>query len=335
VTSEASADTKLVSVVVPLYNEADNVGPLFAELERVTPSIEGVTWEYVFVDDGSRDDSLLHLIRLAEKNPKVKVVSLARNFGKELALTAGVTYSLGDAVVTMDADLQHPPALLPELVAKWVAGADVVVATRRTTAKKSILRRLSSRMFAVVERMLSANEKVEEGGTDYRLIDRKVRTAFLLVRERRRAYRQIVDWLGFTREKVVFDAGERLEGRSTYSLPKLWNLAIDMLISRSSVPLRLLLYVGFLISVGSTASLLWMHFSINLSPRWYYTPLAQATVFNTILIGILLTAIGTLGVYIARIHEEVLGRPLFTVRVSLNVRELEAREARESRDKRG
>jgi polyisoprenyl-phosphate glycosyltransferase len=328
VTHPATDGTRLVSVVVPLFNEAKNVEPLFAALESATNAIEGLTWEYVFVDDGSRDDSLLYLIRLAEKDAKVKVVSLARNFGKELALTAGVTYALGDAVVTIDADLQHPPALLAELVAKWRAGADVVVATRRTTARKSVLRRASSRLFAIVERMLSGNARIEEGGTDYRLIDRKVRSAFLLVRERRRAYRQIVDWLGFVRETVVFDAPERHEGKSTYSLPKLWNLAIDMLITRSSVPLRLLLYVGFLISVGATASLLWMHFSHHLGPYWYYTPLAQATVFNTILIGILLTAIGTLGVYIARIHEEVLGRPLFTVRVSINVRELDERERR-------
>jgi dolichol-phosphate mannosyltransferase len=152
-----------------------------------------------------------------------------------------------------------------------------------------------------------------------------VRAAFLLVRERRRAYRQIVDWLGFTRATVVFDAGQRFDGTSTYSLPKLWNLAIDMIVTRSSVPLRLLLYVGCLISMASTVSLAWMFLAIRyVDPRFYYTPLAQATVFNTFLIGILLTAMGVLGLYIARIHDEVLARPLFAVRASLNVRELES-----------
>lgn len=314
-----------MTVVVPLFNEAKNIEPLFRELEAETAGIPEATWEYVFVDDGSRDDSLLVLARLAARNPDVKVVALARNFGKELALTAGVNYSTGDAVVTMDADLQHPPSLLPELVAKWREGADVVIAARRSTSRKTLVRRASSRLFSMMERLLAGNERVEEGGTDYRLIDRRVRAAFLLVQERRRAYRQIIDWLGFDRATVVFDAGRRFDGTSTYSFGKLWSLAIDMLISRSSVPLRLLLYVGFLISAGATLSLMWMFLAIHyVGPRWYYTPLAQATVFNTVLIGILLTAIGVVGLYVGRIHEEVRARPLFTVRATLNVRPIDA-----------
>lgn len=324
VASEGRTGARLVSIVVPLFNEAKNVEPLFRELEVETSAIGDATWEYVFVDDGSRDDSLLVLARLADDNPKVKVVSLARNFGKELALTAGVSYSVGDAVVTMDADLQHPPALLAELVGRWREGADVVVAARRKTLRKSIMRRILSRLFAMSERALSGNERIEEGGTDYRLIDRKVRAAFLLVRERRRAYRQIVDWLGFTRATVTFDAGERLDGTSTYSFSKLWTLAIDMLVSRSSVPLRLVLYSGVLTAVAATLSLAWMFLAITyVDPRFYYTPLAQATVFNTLLIGVLLTAIGVVGLYVARIHEEVLARPLFTVRATMNVGEAE------------
>ncbi len=319
-TPVAVAGTRLVSIVVPLFDEAKNVEPLYRALAEVTSRIDGTTWEYVFVDDGSRDDSLLVLARLASEHSRVRVVSLARNFGKEIALTAGVTYAQGEAVVTMDADLQHPPDLLPKLVSEWKGGADVVVALRRATARKTIVRRASSRAFTMLGRILSGNDRIEEGGTDYRLIDKKVRAAFLLVRERRRAYRQIVDWLGFTRATVTFDAGERHEGRSTYSLPKLWNLAIDMIVSRSSVPLRLLLYIGFLIFVASTLSLAWMFLALRfVGPKWYYTPLAQAVVFNTLLIGILLTAIGVVGLYVARIHEEVLARPLFTVRATLNV----------------
>ncbi len=318
---------RLVSVVVPLYNEARNVAPLFAALETVTATLSDVTWEYVFVDDGSRDDSLLVLAQLAGKHPKLKVVSLSRNFGKEVALSAGVIYARGDAIVTMDADLQHPPSLLPELVAKWRDGADVVVAVRRATARKTLLRRASSSIFTLLERLLSSRERIDDGGTDYRLIDAKVRSAFVLVRERRRAYRQIVDWLGFLRATVLFDAAHRHEGTSTYTLPKLWSLAIDMIVSRSSVPLRLLLYVGFLISLASSGSLVWMFLAIRLvDPRWFYTPLAKATVFNTLLIGILLTAIGVLGLYIARIHDEVLARPLYVVRASINVPELDERQ---------
>jgi dolichol-phosphate mannosyltransferase len=255
----------------------------------------------------------------------VKVIALARNFGKELALTAGVTYAKGAAVVTMDADLQHPPELLGELVAKWRAGADVVVAKRGMTARKTFVRRLSSRLFALLGRLLANNDAIEEGGTDYRLIDKKVRAAFLLVRERRRAYRQIVDWLGFKRESVVFDAPNRHDGKSTYSLSKLWDLALDMIISRSSAPLRLVLYLGFLISLASSVSLVWMFFAIDwIDPKWYYTPLANALVFNTLLIGVLLVAFGIVGLYVGRIHEEVRARPLFTVRATMNVPDGEA-----------
>jgi len=326
VSARADARTPLVSVVIPLFNEAKNVEPLHEALLAAAKGIVGVTWEYVFVDDGSRDDSPLVLARLAESNPTVKVVSLARNFGKEIALTAGVRYAQGSAIVTMDADLQHPPSLLGELVDRWREGAEVVVAVRSSTARKTLVRRLSSRLFAVLGRLLSGNQRIEEGGTDYRLIDGKVRSAFLLVRERRRAYRQIVDWLGFTRATVVFDAGARHEGRSTYSLSKLWDLAIDMIVSRSSVPLRLLLYVGFLISLASTLSLAWMFLAYHyVDRRWLYTPLAQAVVFNTLLIGVLLTAIGVVGLYVGRIHEEVLARPLFVVRHTLNCPELDRR----------
>lgn len=313
---------RLISIVVPVFDEAKNILPLYEAVTAVTAKMEGATFEIVFVDDGSRDDSLLVLSKLAAAHDDVKVVALARNFGKELALTAGVTYASGDAVVTMDADLQHPPELLPALVEEWKNGAEVVVATRSATARKSITRRVFARLFAVLSRVLSNNERIEEGGTDYRLIDAKVRAAFLLVRERRRAYRQIVDWLGFVRASVVFEAGERHEGRPTYSLPKLWDLAIDMILSRSLKPLRFLFYLGVLITIGSTASLAWMFLAFYyVDKHWWYTPLAQATVFNTVLIGILLTAIGILGLYIGRIHEEVLRRPLFTVRATKNITE--------------
>ena len=145
-----------MSIVVPVFDESKNVEPLHRALEEVAAKLEGTDVEYVFVDDGSHDDSLLVLARLAEKDPKVKVVALARNFGKELALTAGVTYAKGDAIVTMDADLQHPPSLVPELVDKWRKGAEVVVAKRGATARKTLVRRLSSRLFALVGRALAS-----------------------------------------------------------------------------------------------------------------------------------------------------------------------------------
>lgn len=320
--SEPSSSAPLVSVVVPVFNEARNVGLVLDALRGVAAELPDLRWEFIFVDDGSRDASLPTLAGLAARHEDVRVIALARNFGKELALSAGVAYAHGDAVITMDADLQHPPSLVPTMLRQWRDGAEVVVGVRRRTAKKSVLRRLSSSVFSLFERAM-AGDSVVHDGTDFRLIDRKVRDAFVLVRERRRAYRQIVDWLGFQRVEVPFDAGERGEGSSTYSLPKLWGLAIDMIVSRSSVPLRLLLYAGVLTCLASALSLAWMFLAFYyVDPKWKYTPLAQALVFNTFLIGVMLTAIGVVGLYIARIHEEILGRPLYLVRETINVRPL-------------
>lgn len=314
-----TSSSALVSVVVPVFNEARNVGPLLLALRDVAATRPDVRWEFIFVDDGSRDDSMPALAALAAQQSDVRVVALARNFGKELALSAGVFYAHGDAVITMDADLQHPPALIPAMLDLWQQGVEVVVGVRRSTERKSVPRRLGSLAFSLFERAM-AGESVVHDGTDFRLIDRMVRDAFVTVRERRRAYRQIVDWLGYRRAEVSFDAGPRSEGASTYSLPKLWSLAIDMVVSRSSVPLRLLLYVGLLICFASALSLAWMFLAYYyVDTKWYYTPLAQALVFNTLLIGVILTALGVVGLYVARIHEEILGRPLYLVRRTINV----------------
>ena len=309
----------LLSVVVPVYNEGKNLSALLERLTSATAVIAGSTWEFLFVNDGSRDDSLLVLHDLARKNPAVKVIDLSRNFGKELALSAGVAHSRGDAVVCIDADLQHPPERIAELVDAWRNGAEVVIAVRRSTGKKSVLRRASSWLYNGIAARLSEN-KGEPRGTDFRLLDKRVRDAFLLIGERKRLFRGLVDWLGFKREYIEFDAAARFQGVPTYSVSKLWNLAIDSILSHSSVPLRLLLYCGILIATASAALLVWMFTAFHLvSERFYYTPLAQTVVFNTLLNGMVLTALGVLGLYISKIHAEVLGRPLYTVRATLNL----------------
>ncbi|WP_394823990.1 glycosyltransferase family 2 protein [Pendulispora albinea] len=319
VLSTDRAPTPLISVVVPVYNEGNNLEALHARLESVAASMENAAWEYLFVNDGSTDHSLLTLQSLARKHQNVKVIDMSRNFGKELALTAGVAYSKGHAIVCIDADLQHPPEVITQLVAAWRKGAEVVVAVRRSTEQKAILRRLSSRVFNSISTRLSETKSVA-GGTDFRLLDRRVRDALLLLGERRRLFRGLVDWLGFERAYIEFDAAERWQGRPTYSFSKLWDLAIDGILAHSSLPLRILLYLGVLITFASGISLVWMQVSYDLvSPRFLYTPLARAVVFNTLLNGIVLTALGILGLYVSRIHTEVLGRPLYTVRATLNL----------------
>ncbi|MEO6573956.1 MAG: glycosyltransferase family 2 protein [Polyangiaceae bacterium] len=326
-TSEAKATvTPCVSIVVPLFNEAASLEPLVERCEAMARSVPGITWEYVFVNDGSTDESLLVLHKMARAKPQVKVVDLSRNFGKEAAISAGLHYASGDAVVCMDADLQHPPELIADFVEAWRNGAEVVVAIRRTTEKKTFLRRLGSFGYHFIMKRISDHASVSQS-TDFRLIDRKVCDALLLIHERQRLFRGLVDWLGFKRVNIEFDAAARQYGTPTYSLQKLWNLAIYSFVSHSHFPLRFVLYLGWFICGSSLLGLTWMLTAQRLvSAHWYYTPLAQAMVFNTLLIGVVLVSLGIVGLYVSKIHAEVNGRPLYAVRVTLNCSSRAARD---------
>ena len=309
---------RLVSIVVPVFNEAPNLALLLERCESVTSKLPHLKWEYVFVNDGSRDDSLLVLHTLAKSKPYVRVIDLSRNFGKEAALSAGIAYASGDAVVCLDADLQHPPEVIPALVEAWEKGADVVVAVRRTTEKKSVLRRIGSYGYHFIMKRISDHD-ASSRSTDFRLVDRKVCEVFLLIREKQRLFRGLVDWLGFKRVDVEFDAAARHQGAPTYSLGQLWNLAIYSFVSHSHFPLRFVLYLGSFICTLSSVGLFWMFAAERLvSPVWHYTPLAQASVFNTLLIGVVLVSLGIVGLYVSKIHAEVSGRPLYAVRLTVN-----------------
>lgn len=307
----------LISVVVPVYREANGLTKFYARLGSAAEQVEQCTWEFIFVNDGSDDDSLAVLQRLAAQDRRCKIVDLSRNFGKEAALTAGLDHARGDAIVCVDADLQHPPELLGEMVSEWRRGAEVVVAVRRSVAQ-SVFRKVSSGVFYWIMSTLSDVEMAART-TDYRLLDRRVVQALQLVGERERLFRGLVDWLGFRRAYLQFDAGARAEGAPGYTYRKLWKLAITSLISHSSVPLRLVGVLGMFITIASAVSLVWMFVAQSwVAPRFYYTPLAKATVANTLLIGIVLTALGIMSLYIAKIYAEVTRRPLYAVRQLVN-----------------
>ena len=318
---EALADRPpepLVSVVVPVFCEGANLEQLVSRLDAAAASIPDSRWEYVFVNDGSRDDSLAVLCRIAAKNSRCKLVDLSRNFGKEIALTAGAQFASGDAVVCIDADLQHPPELIAEMVGRWRAGAEVVIAVRRSTERERLVRRVGSSLFNWTMRRLSDVEYMPHS-TDFRLMDRAVIAALNRIGERARLFRGLVDWLGFRREFVQFDAPGRVAGAPGYSFGKLWILAVNSVTSASSLPLRFVGYLGALITIASALSLVWMFTAQSLvSPRWYYTPLAKVVVANTLLIGIVLVAMGTMSLYIGKIYSEILHRPLFAVRRLVN-----------------
>jgi dolichol-phosphate mannosyltransferase len=312
---------QLITIVIPVYREVNNLERLYERLEKMTGALPVFTWEYLLVNDGSPDHSLELLRQLAKRDPKVKVLDLSRNFGKEIALTAGVhEANSADAVICMDADLQHPPELIPKLVDEWQRGGEIVATIRTSIDKQPLLRRAGSHIYYWLMGKISGLDMVSQT-TDFRLYDKKVIAAFSQATERERMFRGIMDWMGFHKVYVKFSADARTEGSAGYSYAKLYNLAINSITGFSLWPLRLTGYLGVFITSISGLLLAWMFGSYALGGEESYTPLAIVVVANTFLIGIVLMAIGMVALYIGTIHTEVINRPLYIVRERLNFEE--------------
>lgn len=309
---------KKITIVVPVFREAANLSALHARLESVIGKLKHYAWEYIFVNDGSPDNSFEVLTELAAKASNIKVLDLSRNFGKEIALTAGAHEAVdADAVICIDADLQHPPEIIPQLVEQWEAGAEVVVTIRTSIEKQPLFRRVGSNLFYWIISKSSSFEMIPKT-TDFRLYDKKVIAAFYHATERGRMFRGIMDWMGFRRAYVEFIADARVEGEAGYSFFKLWHLAINSITSFSLLPLRIAGYLGVLITASSGILLLWMVGNILFRTNYGYTSLALVVVINTLLIGIVLISIGLVALYVGTIHTEVINRPLFIVRERLS-----------------
>lgn len=310
--------TKKISIVIPVYNEAGNILNLHSRLENVAGSLQQFEWEYIFINDGSPDHSFEVLKRLVSIDKKVKVLDFSRNFGKEIALTAGAHEAAhSDALICIDADLQHPPELIPTLITKWEEGAEVVVTIRTEIEKQPLLRRAGSYLYYWFMQQISGIQ-MKAKTTDFRLYDKKVVQAFIKATERERMFRGIMDWMGFHRSYVDFKADARAEGEAGYSYRKLWSLAVNSLTSFSLWPLKLAGYLGILISGISGCLFVWMLANYLVLKIWIYTPLAMVVVINTFLIGIVLMAIGLVALYVGIIHTEVINRPLYIIREKLN-----------------
>lgn len=313
--------TKHIAIVVPVFREERNIPQLYQRLEQVTGGMSDFSWEYIFVNDGSPDDSLETLRRLAAADRKVKVIDLSRNFGKEIAMTAGVHHAVhADAVICLDADLQHPPEYIPELVAKWQTGVDVVATIRVSIERQPLARRIGSFLYYWLMAKISEVEMVAQT-TDFRLFDRKVVEAFCALTERERMFRGMIDWMGFRKEYVEFRADAREVGEAGYSYRKLWRLALGSITSFSLFPLKLTGYLGIFITLFAGLLLTWMMVTRFVLDTQMFTPLAFFVVANTLLIGIVLMAIGLVALYIGNIHIEVINRPLYLTREKLNFEE--------------
>lgn len=320
----------LISIVIPVYTEEKNIPRLYQRLEAVTSKIES-GWEYIFVNDGSPDNSIGALRALAARDARVKVLDFSKNFGKEIALTAGVHSSGGDAVICMDADLQHPPEIIPRLVEAWRGGAEVVTTIRLSVDGHSLTRRAFSWLYYKMMGWLSGLEMVAHT-TDFRLFDKKVMDVFNRMTERQRMFRGIIDWMGFKTEYVEFHAESRESGVAAYSYGKLWDLALSSITSFSLVPLKMTSYLGVAITTVGSALLAWMLLAkAGLLPG-IFTPLAMVVVANTILIGVVLMSLGVIALYIGTIHTEVTNRPLYIVRERVNIEAPAAENKRRSSD---
>lgn len=311
---------KLLSIVIPVHNEEENVPLIYAALRGVWQRLPSYEYEFVFVDDGSTDSSVAAINRIASGDKGVKCVEFSRNFGKEIATTAGIEAATGDAVMMIDADMQHPPSLIPEFVSRWERGAEVVVGIRTRNHGEGFAKRGGSWLFYGVVKLISETP-IEQGETDFRLIDRSVATAFASLPEHGRMTRSLINWLGFRREFISFEAAPRANGEAQYSTGKLLHLALHAFISNSLLPLRLAGYLGVTITVfsGLLGLVVFIQRYVLGDPlHWAVSGSAQLAIINVFLIGIVLMALGLIALYIENIHGEVVGRPLYVVRKRVN-----------------
>lgn len=306
---------KLVSYVVPFYFDQGNVGALFEALLTETARskyAKKYEYEFIFVNDGSTDDTLRELCEVADKDSRVMVVDLARNYGHQIAVTAGLDYTHGDAVIVMDSDLQDPPRVSMELIDKWEEGFDVVYAQRRSR-KDSFLKKTSADMYyRILTRM--ADIKIPRNTGDFRLMDRKVVDELKKYKEHNRYLRGLVSYIGFKQTPVLFDRDERFAGESGYSLKRLMQLAKDGLFGFSSIPLKMISRLGFLVAALSVLTIIYAFAYRLLTPGAVVQGWAFIVISIFFMGGVQMVMLGVLGSYIGRIYTEVQDRPLYGVK---------------------
>jgi dolichol-phosphate mannosyltransferase len=303
-----------LSIVCPAYEEEDVLPVFHAELSAVLDGLgPGYQIEVLYVDDGSRDRTLAILRRLAAADPRVRYLSLSRNFGHQAALTAGMEHAAGDVVITMDSDLQHPPAVIPQLLERWREGNDIVVTLREQDPTLSWFKRVSSDTFYQVMRVLSDTE-LRSAAADFRLMSRPAAQALVRMPERHRFLRGMVSWLGFRTATVYFTPASRGAGASKFTLWRMVNFALDGMMAFSKLPLRLALGLG----LGATAAAL----LLALAAVLHGLLAADATDWGwyglmiTLLLvgGAVLGSLGVLGEYVGRIYDQVKGRPIYLIK---------------------
>lgn len=302
---------KLISIVVSAYNEQDNVGELYKQLQKNMANVTGADYELVFVDDGSTDNTLANCKKLQKKDKRVKIVQLKRNFGHEIAMTAGMDYAKGDAVIFMDADLQHPPVYVPQMIKLWQEGNEIVLTKRVDNKETSKLYKWCAKTFYYVLNALS-DTAVMESAPDFRLIDRKYVDFLKGFNEQDRLFRGLLSWI-MPHDKVAiidFTAPERFSGTSKYNFIKSLKLAVNSILQFSVLPLRLATVIGLFGAIFALLMGVYVfveHFFLH-NPTPGYATIMVTVVF---LGAVQLICLGIIGEYIGKIHMEVKKRPLY------------------------
>ena len=302
---------KRLSVIAPAYNEEDVLAFFFVRMERVLNAC-AVDWEIICVNDGSRDSTLAVLLYERQRNPRIKVIDLSRNFGKEVALSAGMDAATGDMVLPIDVDLQDPPEIIPQFIAQWEAGYDVVYGVRSSRAEDSVAKRVSAKGFYRLFNLLSEIDMPRDAG-DFRLMDRSVVEALKALPERNRFMKGLFAWVGFRQTGVAFERPQRAAGKTSWRYWRLWNFALDGLTAFSTVPLRLWTYVGGATALGAFGYAAFLVAQTLMRGRDVpgYASLMVAVLLS---LGLQMLALGVIGEYLGRIFQEVKRRPLYVTR---------------------
>jgi len=298
------------SIVVPVYNEEESIPDLVKQLRQIMDLLDGPA-EVVLVDDGSRDAGYQMMVAASEEDARIKVLQLSRNFGHQVAITAGMDFASGRAVVVMDADLQDPPEVILEMAARWQEGYEVVYAVRERREGETFLKKATARVYYALLRKLADVDQHADVG-DFRLVDRKALDAFLQLRERNRYVRGMFSWVGFRQIEVPYTRAPRQAGRSKYPLRKMVRLAADGIVGFSSAPLRLGIAVGMFMAIAAVGYGV-VAIALKLAGLPYVPGYASLLVTITFLSGIQLIVIGIVGLYLARVYDEVRGRPLYFI----------------------
>lgn len=303
---------KKITLLIPCYNEENSLELLFKAIRNLADQHRNYDWEFLFVNDGSKDHTLDVIRNIRRQDSRVSFVDLSRNFGKENAMLAGFDYATGDSVVIMDADLQHPPIMVSEMIKWWEEGYDDVYAKRNNRGKESWLRKHLSLLFYKLLQQSTRIEILPNVG-DFRLLDRKCINELKKMRETERYTKGMFCWIGFNKKEILFEQGDRVAGQSSWNLSSLFNLAINGITSFTTSPLRLSTLLGFIVSI---IALFYVCYIIFKTIFWGESVQGFPTLMVTILFlgGIQLISLGIIGEYIGRIFNETKGRPNYIVK---------------------